>query len=350
MLIMILYIKLLHFERGCNSMKKHLDTAKSKKDDEFYTLYEDIEKELIHYKEKFKDKVVYCNCDDICQSNFWRFFHYNFEEFGIKQLIATNYSATPGEAYKAVYAGGNDYNIFSCDLKKLEGNGDFRSEECIEVLKQADIVCTNPPFSLFRDFIQVMLDNDKQYLIVAANTCLSQHIVITLFLNNKVKTGFTKLSKFLKPNGTYSGVCCHWLTTIDIYIPKNIEFKTTYDSSEYVKYDNYDAIEIPSLNDIPNDYNDIMGIPVTYLMYHNKDKFDILGSSGFKNNYYFRTKYYENSKQHSPDGKITNGSKVNTSTVIAYDTPPVNKTYYTADNSDKYLFMQFARIFIKRVK
>ena len=336
-------------KEGVIVASKHLNQAKINKDDEFYTQYEDIEKALIHYKEKFKDKVVYCNCDDICQSNFWRFFHYNFEEFGIKQLIATNYSTIPGEAYKAVYEGGNDYNIFSCDLKKLEGNGDFRSEECIEVLKQADIVCTNPPFSLLIEFLHVLVNNDKQYLIITPDTCLSYQVVFNLFLNNKVKTGFTKLSKFLKSDGTYSGVCCHWLTDLDIYIPKNIELTAKYDSSKYVVYDNYSAINIPTFKDIPIDYDDIMGVPITYLQHHNSNLFQIVGCDNFKNNYYFHTKYYENPKQHSPEGKITNGSKVNTNTVIAYDTPPINKTYYTATNTDKYLVAQFTRIFIKRV-
>ena len=328
--------------------KKHLDKAKINKDDEFYTQYDDIEKELIHYKEQFKDKVVYCNCDDIGQSNFWRFFHYNFEEIGLKQLIATNYSTTPVEAYKAVYVGGNDYNIFSCDIKKLEGNGDFRSEECIEILKQADIVCTNPPFSLFRDFMRVMIDNDKQYLIVAAKTCLSQQIVITLFTNNDIKTGYNILNRFLRPGNVYKDVCCNWLTNIDIDIHKEIQLTNKYDSNKYVKYDNYDAIEVPSLNAIPNDYNDIMGVPITYLDNHNSNLFDIIGYSSYKNKYYYHNKIYINPKQHNKDGTITNGSKVNTSTVIAYDTPPINKTYYTASNSDKYLFMQFARIVIKR--
>lgn len=329
-------------------MKKHLDTAKSKKDDEFYTLYEDIEKELIHYKEQFKGKSVYCNCDDIGQSNFWRYFHYNFAEFGLNQLIATNYSTTPGEAYKAVYQGGNDYNIFSCDLKKLEGNGDFRSEECIEILKQADIVCTNPPFSLFRDFMQLMIDNDKQYLIVAARTSLAHQIVITLFINNNIKTGYNLLNRFLRPNNVYKDICCNWLTNIDIYIHKDIQLTDKYNSNKYVKYDNYDAIEISTLKNIPYDYMGIMGVPVTYLMYHNKDNFDILGSSAFKNDYYFHNKLYKNPKQHNKDGSITNGSKINTDAVIAYDIPPVNKTYYTVDNTDMYLIEKFKRIFIKK--
>lgn len=328
--------------------KKHLDQARKNKDDEFYTLYADIEKELIHYKEQFKGKVVYCNCDDIGQSNFWRFFHYNFEAFSLKQLIATNYSTTPGEAYKAVYEGGNDCNVFSCDLKKLEGNGDFRSEECIDILRNVDIVCTNPPFSLFKDFMRVLIDNNKQYLIVSARTCLTENIVCKLVENNNIKTGYTLLKRFMRPNNEYKDVACNWLTNIDIDIPKELQLTSKYDSNKYVKYDNYDAIEVSSLKAIPNDYNDIMGVPITYLMYHNKDKFDILGFSSYKNNYYFNTKIYNNSKKHSQDGKTISESMNNISTVIAYDTPPVNKTYYTADNTDKYLVAQFARVFLKR--
>lgn len=327
---------------------KHINQAKINKDDEFYTQYEDIEKELIHYKEQFMDKIVYCNCDDIGQSNFWRYFHLNFTYFGLKKLIATNYSTIPGEAYKAVYDGGNDYNIFSCKCTKLEGNGDFRSEECIEVLKQADIVCTNPPFSLFRDFMRVMLDNDKQYLIVAALNCLSHQIVITLFTNNNIKTGYNILNRFLRPGNEYKDVCCNWLTNIDIAIHKELQLTNKYDSNKYVKYDNYDAIEISKLKNIPYDYTGIMGVPITYLWYHNKDKFDILGSSAFRNNYYFHIKYYENPKQHNTDGSITNVSKVNIDTIIAYEKTPKNKVYYTADNSDKYLISTYRRIFIKK--
>ena len=131
-------------------------------------------------------------------------------------------------------------------------------------------------------------------------------------------------------------------------IPKNLELTVKYDSSKYVVYDNYSAINIPTFKDIPIDYDDIMGVPITYLQHHNSNLFQIVGFSGFKNNYKFHTKFYENPKQHNTDGRVINGSKLNTNTVIAYDTPPINKTYYTAASTDKYLVMQFTRIFIKK--
>ena len=273
----------------------HLNQAKINKDDEFYTQYDDIEKELIHYKEQLKGKVVYCNCDDICQSNFWRFFHCNFEEFGLKQLIATNYSTTPGEAYKAVYEGGNDYNIFSCAIDKLEGNGDFRSEECIEVLKQADIVCTNPPFSLFREYLKQLIEYDKKFVIIGPTNALTYKEVFPLLRDNKVWLG----NGFLAGNA-YFGIpidCvnnyndkvynsktglvkfrnCKWYTNLDIVKRHEpLELLEHYTPEKYPKYDNYNAINVDRVHDIPCDYDGVMGVPITFMDKYCPEQFELM--------------------------------------------------------------------------
>ena len=169
---------------------KNLHQAKTAKNDEFYTQLTDIEKELSHYRAYFKDKIILCNCDDPTCSEFWRYFHINFTELGLKKLISTHYSATE-RTYKLEYTGGDDTNIEDGIKTDLLQNGDFRSDECIEILKQADIVVTNPPFSLFREYVAQLMAYDKKFIIIGNQNAITYKEFFPLLKNNQVWLGYT---------------------------------------------------------------------------------------------------------------------------------------------------------------
>ena len=250
----------------------NLREAKKNKNDEFYTRYEDIEAEVMKYREQFKDKIVYLPCDSLI-SEFWLFFINNFQSFSLKKLIATHYEKD-GQSYK-VWTNDGD-NIIQEDLA---GNGDFRSPECIEILKECDIVCTNPPFSLFREFVDAIMTHNRQFLIIGNQNAFTCKEIFKLIKENKIQTGYNMVKQFNQPDGSikkFNNIC--WVTNLTIN--KNNEelvLTKTYNVINYPKYDNYDAIEVDRLANIPKDYYDVMGVPITFINKYNPNQFEILG-------------------------------------------------------------------------
>ena len=281
----------------------NLHNAKTTKNDEFYTRLEDIENELKYYKEHFKGKVVYCNCDGFLKkerSNFFLYFSLNYEFLGLKGLICTKYNPN-GRGVKYEYYGdlnGNNYpdeeEIFTSEL---EGDGDFRSDECVEILKKCDIVCTNPPFSLFRQYVAQLFEYKKDFLIIGNVNAISYKEVFPLIKENKMWLGVSSFN-----NGMYFGVpddyiyadtykfdrerdgkkvmrvasIC-WFTNLD-HKKRHEELLLykKYNTEEYPKYDNYNAIEVGKTKDIPIDYDGIMGVPITFLDKYCPTQFKII--------------------------------------------------------------------------
>lgn len=291
------------------SLNKTLNKASKSKNDDFYTQLSDIEKELKHYKEHFKNKVVYCNCDDPRVSNFFHYFSYNFEQLELKKLITTCYKNqqmnlfSENKSEKAIYleyTGDKNKNNIpdpkEIGIKHLKGDGDFRSKECIELLKKSDIVVTNPPFSLFREYVSQLIEHKKKFLIIGSLNAISYKDIFKLIKANKLwlgygfsggnayfKTSYTK--KFA--NGVYNketGLVkfrnVTWFTNLEIEKRHEdlILYKKYYgNESEYPKYDNYNAINIDKTKDIPTDYKGIMGVPISFLDKHNPEQFEIIG-------------------------------------------------------------------------
>lgn len=237
-----------------------LQKAKKAKNDEFYTRLVDIADELKHYKPHFQDKVVYCNCDDPTWSNFWNFFHLNFAEYGLKALISTHITFDNSPSYIKTYTGGDDNDLTSGTITPLEGNGDFRSPECIDILKQADIVVTNPPFSLFREYLATLLAHEKHFLIIGSQNIMTYKDTFPLIKDRLVWSGYNAVKTFTNPAQTeakFGNVC--WFTNLDIQKchEKLILYKN-FTPEEYPRYDNYLAWNVDKVSDIPRDeYIDI---------------------------------------------------------------------------------------------
>jgi len=335
---------------------KNLKKARKAKNDEFYTQFVDIQKEVSAYLEYnpdvFKDKVVYCNADDPYESNFFKYFVLNFNRFGLKQLITTSYKPSPVAntelslfpddnppekpkgrpkvtANKFIINevkdidGDGEFNLKDIALmlkqnknnewSPLEGTGDFRSKECIELLKQSDIVVTNPPFSLFLEYIEQLFDYNKKFLIIGNINCLTYKYIFKKIKRNEAWLGNGMgrwISGFIVPKsyelyGTEARIDedgnrivatnnCLWLTNLDhgrrhkplslMTIEDNKRFNKKLRKKEntYKKYDNYDAIEVPYTDAIPSDYDGVMGVPITFLDKYNPDQFEILGNSNVK--------------------------------------------------------------------
>lgn len=242
--------------------------ARDVKNDEFYTQLTDIEKELSHYKHQFKDKIVLCNCDNPEWSEFWRYFHINFAVLGLKKLISTHYSDTE-RTYKLEYTGGNDTNIADGIKTELLQNGDFRSDECIELLKQADIVVTNPPFSLFREYVNVLMTYNKKFLIVASLIAIQYKEIFPLFKNKQVWLGYTAPKDFFQPDGSIKSNPTRWHTNLDVV--KSYEKPVLWQ-----KYDNYDALNVDKVASIPDDYDGLMGVPISFMDKYNPEEFEIV--------------------------------------------------------------------------
>ena len=316
-----------------------LTAARGAKKDEFYTQLGDITKELKHYKPYFKDKVVFCNCDDPYESNFFKYFALNFNAFGLKKLIATCYNGSPiaGDelplvfeiadtepkkiAYKVEITEVQDYNgdgavnladvqyLIQNDknvLTLLKGNGSFDSQECVEMLNESDIVVTNPPFSLFREYLAVLEKYGKQFLIIGNTNALKYKLTFKMFQENKIRTGYTNFNvgmffqvpdsweKFHhiengKKIARVSTSC--WFTNLPVskHNEELILYKH-YTPEEYPKYDNYDAINVNTYSDIPCDYEGVMGVPITFLDKFNPEQFEIIwttdrGGDGFLEEY-----------------------------------------------------------------
>jgi len=282
---------------------ENLHKAKAAKMDEFYTQLSDIERELKHYREHFKGKVVYCNCDDPMTSHFFQYFSLNFKELELKKLITTCYSGingNSGSSFCLMYNGeqdGNNMPDFSyIDIQGLEGDGDFRSPECVELLKQADIVVTNPPFSLFREFVDQLVRYEKQFLIIGNTNAITYKDVFSLIKEDKLWLGvndggtmeFAVPDYYPNPRSGYrtteNGVrvvkiFARWFTNLDTQKRHEelILYRTYKDNEQdYPKYDNYNAIEVSKIKDIPMDYTGVMGVPISFLDKYNPNQFAIV--------------------------------------------------------------------------
>lgn len=254
------------------STNANLHAAIISKDDEHYTIYEDIEKEVSNYKDSFKEKIVYCNCDAYTESNFWNFFYNNFKEYKLKKLICTYYKAEERSVYHETEDGENIIEY------QLEGNGSYSSEECIKILDEADIVVTNPPFSLFKDYLPTLLEHNKKVLIIGPLSANSLSRIIPYIKNNLIWHGINSVKNFIRPDGTIKNFGnIHWFTNIENNRrTKLLELTSKYSKDKYPRYDNYDAIEVSKVKDIPYDYNDIMGVPISFLDKHCPDQFEII--------------------------------------------------------------------------
>ncbi|MCR5430435.1 MAG: adenine-specific methyltransferase EcoRI family protein [Eubacterium sp.] len=306
-----------------------LGKALKDKKDEFYTQLVDIEKELRYYKKHFKDKIVLCNCDDPYESNFFKYFVLNFDKLRLKKLIATCYDGSPiagrelsisdidkksskGKAYKAIIktvydkTGDGAIDMFDIvelfksgenELTELEGNGDYKSEECIELLKECDIVVTNPPFSLFREYVSKLLEYNKKFIIIGNINAVTYKEFFPLLRDNKVWIGASihsgdrafyvpdsypldaagcgideKGRKYIRVKGV------RWYTNLDIkQRHEELILVKKYNETDYIKYDNYDAINVNKTVEIPYDYDGVMGVPITFMDKYNPEQFDIIG-------------------------------------------------------------------------
>lgn len=275
---------------------KNLHAAKTARNDEFYTQLSDIEKELYHYRDFFRGKIVFCNCDDPEYSNFWKYFQMNFFFLGLKKLISTHYE--PGkQSYKM--------EIIAADLPSgqtafpdyvktpLEGDGDFRSDVCIEILKEADVVVTNPPFSLFREFVAQLMEYNKKFIIIGNQNAITYKEIFPKLKENKMWLGYgfpgnvaffkspyedkAKSSQHKEGMIRVSGIM--WFTNIDIqkrHTPMDLYMRYHGNEEHFPKYDNYDAINVDKTCEIPEDYDGVMGVPITFLDKYCPEQFEII--------------------------------------------------------------------------
>ena len=305
-----------------------LHSAKNAKNDEFYTQMADIERELRHYREQFRGKVIFCNCDDPYESNFFKYFALSFNFLGLKKLIATCYAGSPiantqlslfdhepvedkttRAPHKIEIVEVEDYNgdtaVDLADveyllrnkknvLTRLKGDGDFRSPECIEFLKQADIVVTNPPFSLFREYVAQLMEYDKKFLIIGSMNAITYKEIFKIIKENKLWVGYgfaggNAYFKVSPENADYAaGVYdpetstvkfrnVHWFTNLDTTKRyEELKLYKTYNATGYPQYDNYEAIDVSKVAEIPVDYDGVMGVPITFLDKYNPKQFEIV--------------------------------------------------------------------------
>ena len=326
----------------------NLHKAKDAKNDEFYTQLTDVAKELMHYKAHFKDKIVLCNCDDPTWSAFWKYFHLNFAELGLKKLISTHYDREEA-TYKMEYTGGDDNDIEVGVKTPLEGNGDFRNKECLDLLDECDIVVTNPPFSLFREYVAMLMEHEKKFLIIGNKNAITYKEFFPLLKDNKVWIGGTNVKEFLQPDGSIKKFGnIGWFTNLDVAKrhEKLILWKK-YTPEEYPKYDNYDAINVDKVSEIPCNYDGVMGVPITFLDSYNPEQFEILGYTA-KDMGVDCIKFYENLEQ-SLEGKPfeRNMKSARFSPMIVYEEKP-SKTCYRASNVDGYMLKTYGRILIRK--
>ena len=339
------------------SSNKNLRSANKAKKDEFYTQLSDIEKELKYYKSQFKDKIVYCNADDPFESNFFKYFASNFNALGLKKLITTSYVPSPiaggqlplfeieglkpdgKEPFKIEINevkdlnGDGAVNIVDVEwlLKRdknvatpLKGDGDFRSDECIELLKKADIVVTNPPFSLFREYVAQLVDHKKKFLIIGNTNAITYKDIFKLIKEDKLWTGYTNFNvgmffvvpddweKFhhIDENGDkiarVSTSC--WFTNLDVKKHKeDIILYKKYNTEEYPKYDNYNAINVDQVKDIPVDYEGAVGVPITFVDKYSPDQFEILGLSRYTKTQGMSKEFVEAYYKSGQTGTISEG-------------------------------------------
>lgn len=385
-----------------------LGAAKTAKKDEFYTQLTDIEKEMRYYRKHFQGKTVLCNCDDPFESNFFKYFALNFNRLGLKKLIATCYYSSPiagqqlqygcdingqmtfyfedkgveenesKRPYKAVVTqvydkmgdGGVDmldvaelFRSGENELVELEGDGDFRSPECLELLDEADIVVTNPPFSLFRDYVAVLMEHQKHFIIIGNVNAITYKEIFPLIMENKLWFGASIHSgdrKFYVPDDyplkaagcgvdedgkryiRVKGV--RWYTNLDLkQRHEEMILVKRYNSEEYQNYDNYDAINVDKTSEIPCDYTGVMGVPITFLDKYSPEQFEIIGIS--KTWFGAASKVYGQQIQVDKNGKKSVVTKLNDGPVLKVSVPPVGKTYYVVDN--EFYVQAYARILIR---
>lgn len=341
----------------------NLHKAKDAKNDEFYTRIEDVAEELRHYKKHFAGKVVFCNCDDPIWSAFWRYFHLNFAELGLKKLISTHYDRTE-PTYKMEYEGGDDNNVEVGVKTPLEGNGDFRNKECLDLLDESDIVVTNPPFSLFREYVGTLIEHGKKFLIIGNKNAITYKEFFPLLKENKVWIGYSSPSEFDTPNGMTKKIngLTRWFTNLDIQKrhEKLILWQRYYDDDgnplpdaeeRYPHYDNYDAINVDRVADIPVDYKGVMGVPITFLDKYNPEEFEIIGmlqsstdeQAGIPN-----LRYYNDFKEMRQDMSFTgsSGGKANGNPVIKEKPQKGNFLYNPI--TEEYVHSVYARIVIRK--
>lgn len=359
------------------TFNRNLHSAKSAKKDEFYTQLADIERELKHYRQHFKGKVVYCNCDDPRVSNFFHYFSHNFNQLGLKRLIATCYKNrdmdlyTRNDSKQAVYLeydgqmGDNNAPArkdIKCNL--LKGDGDFRSNECIELLKQSDVVVTNPPFSLFREYVEQLIEYGKKFVIIGNVNAITYKETFRyikenrLWLGPSIRSGDREFgvpddyplnaansridndgNKFIRVKGV------RWFTNLDFKERhEDLILYKSYSSAEYSKFDNYDAINVDKTKDIPSDYDGIMGVPITFLDKHNPNQFEIVGIT--KTWFGAASKTYPRQIQVNANGQKSSVTKLNDGATLKIESIPNGKTYYMVDGE---IYIQlYARILIRR--
>lgn len=294
----------------------NLRAAKKAKNDEFYTQLTDIEKELRYYRKHFKGKTVFCNCDDPFESNFFKYFVLNFNRLGLKKLICTCYSGSPvskyrggsDRPYKAVVTtihdtdgdGGIDmtdvrtlFENGENELTPLQGDGDFRSGECLELMDESDIVVTNPPFSLFKEYVEILMENEKKFVIVGNKNAVTYKEIFPLLKENKIWIGMRSMNNdfwLVVPDGALyekeenglhlKHIMACWYTNLDIKKRhEDLILVKKYNPVDYPKYDNYDAINVNKVSDIPCDYDGLMGVPITFMDKYNPDQFEIIGGT-----------------------------------------------------------------------
>lgn len=278
----------------------NLTNAKKAKNDEFYTQLTDIEKEMRHYKDFFKGKVVYCNCDDARESNFFKYFSLNFEHLGLKKLISTGFKAD-GKGVVLIYEGDKNGNRIVDDneiiVNELEGNGDFRSAECIEYLKECDVVVTNPPFSLFREYVAQLMEYGKKFLIIGNQNAITYKEIFPYIKNNELWLGLSMNGSnrwFQAPDDyevkenaagykVIDGKKYYFVNGVTWFtnIPHNkrneeLDLYRKYNETDYPQYDNYCAIDVSKVANIPMDYEGVMGVPITFLYKYNPSQFEII--------------------------------------------------------------------------
>ena len=366
------------------SLNQNLNKAKLQKNDEFYTQLSDIENEMRHYKEHFSGKVVYCNCDDPRKSQFFRYFVRNFEHLKLRKLLAACYMNQDADLFsrhdseRSVWIeysgeGGRDPDVFSAGaLREFEGDGDFTSTESIRLLKQADIVVTNPPFSLFRKYVAQLVEHGKKFLIIGNKNAITYKDIFPLIRENRMWVGHTSMSKDLlfdlpeeiarelkatkKEGSAYKivdGVVkgrsqSIWFTNLDHKKRREtlpLWRRHADDPGAYPKYDNYDAIEVGMVADIPEDYGGTMGVPISFLDKHNPDQFELLGVAYLWDDSLESHTFYDDYLEMRPDGTKTgmSGKKANGLAVMR---GKVSGKNYLVRGSDV-MHTKFKRIFIR---
>jgi hypothetical protein len=348
---------------------KNLHKASKAKNDEFYTQLSDIENELKHYKKHLKNKIIFCNCDDPKESNFYHYFSQNFEHLGLKKLISTHFKKDkPSYKLEIQHDINHDGKINKLDTitTPLKQNGDFRSPECIDILKQADIVVTNPPFSLFREYIDVLMKYDKKFILIGHQNAITYKEIFRLIKGNRIWLGYGfrgGAGHFINKHyidyataGSHkegmirvSGV--NWFSNLEtIKRQEDLFLLKTYKHNEayYPKYDNYNAINIDKTKEIPKDYKGYMGVPITFMDKYNPEQFEIIALGIVNSIDFICSKKMEILKDGKPTHKFTMNAK---GTLYRLYNPKIDKypSFRNVDTGELYKSI-YARVIIKNKK